>query len=137
MSQAAAQLRAAPAGSADAVYARAGVLGFGRGLFAHGPMRGSETKYAKLRRIHTGQLVMSRLKAFEGAVAVAPSAFDGSLALGLKQARARLVKRCSLSEGMCFKGLSLVVGGARVRKLLGRGVLGFGSFSEGTASPTA
>lgn len=63
----------------DAVYARAGVLGFGRGLFAHGPMRGSETKYPKLRRIHTGQLVMSRLKAFEGAVAVAPSAFDGAV----------------------------------------------------------
>lgn len=63
----------------DAVYERAGVLGFGRGLFAHGPMRGSETKYAKLRHIHTGQLVMSRLKAFEGAVAVATSAFDGAV----------------------------------------------------------
>ena len=67
--------------SADpyAVYERAGVLGFGRGLFAHGPMRGSETKYAKLRHIHTGQLVMSRLKAFEGAVAVATPAFDGAV----------------------------------------------------------
>lgn len=63
----------------DAVYERAGVRGFGRGLFAHGPMRGSETKYAKLRHIHTGQLVMSRLKAFEGAVAVATAAFDGAV----------------------------------------------------------
>lgn len=63
----------------DAVYARAGVLGFGRGLFSHGPMRGSETKYAKLRHIHTGQLVMSRLKAFEGAVAVTTPAFDGAV----------------------------------------------------------
>jgi type I restriction enzyme S subunit len=64
----------------DAVYERAGVLSFGRGLFAHGPMRGSQTKYAKLRRISQGQLVMSRLKAFEGAVAVAASAFDESVA---------------------------------------------------------
>lgn len=63
----------------DAVYERAGVLGFGRGLFAHGPMRGSETKYVKLRHIHEGQLVMSRLKAFEGAVAVATTAFDGAV----------------------------------------------------------
>ena len=63
----------------DAVYERAGVYGFGRGLFAHGPMRGSETKYAKLRHIHAGQLVMSRLKAFEGAVAVATPAFEGAV----------------------------------------------------------
>ena len=63
----------------DAVYQRAGVLGFGRGLFTHGPMRGSQTKYAKLRQVHEGQLVMSRLKAFEGAVAVATSRFGGSV----------------------------------------------------------
>lgn len=63
----------------DAVYERAGVYGFGRGLFAHGAMRGSETKYAKLRRIHAGQFVMSRLKAFEGAVAVATPAFEGAV----------------------------------------------------------
>lgn len=63
----------------DAVYERAGVLGFGRGLFAHGPMRGSQTKYAKLRHVHKGQLVMSRLKAFEGAVAIATPEFDESV----------------------------------------------------------
>ena len=63
----------------DEVYERAGVYGFGRGLFTHGPMRGSATKYAKLRRIHAGQLVMSRLKAFEGAVAVATPAFEGAV----------------------------------------------------------
>lgn len=63
----------------DAIYKRAGVYGFGRGLFAHGPMRGSATKYAKLRHIHAGQLVMSRLKAFEGAVAVATPAFEGAV----------------------------------------------------------
>lgn len=63
----------------DAVYERAGVLNFGRGLFTHGPMRGSQTKYAKLRHVHKGQLVMSRLKAFEGALAVATPRFDGSV----------------------------------------------------------
>lgn len=63
----------------DAVYERAGVLSFGRGLFTHGPMRGSQTKYAKLRHVHQGRLVMSRLKAFEGAVAVATPGFEGSV----------------------------------------------------------
>jgi type I restriction enzyme S subunit len=63
----------------DALYERAGVLSFGRGLFTHGPMRGSQTKYAKLRYVHAGQLVMSRLKAFEGAVAVATPGFDGTV----------------------------------------------------------
>ncbi|KRB47906.1 restriction endonuclease subunit S [Terrabacter sp. Root181] len=63
----------------EAVYERAGVLSFGRGLFTHGLMPGSQTKYAKLRYVHTGQLVMSRLKAFEGAVAIATPGFEGSV----------------------------------------------------------
>jgi type I restriction enzyme S subunit len=42
-------------------------------------MPGSQTKYAKLRHVHEGQLVMSRLKAFEGAVALATPGYDGSV----------------------------------------------------------
>jgi type I restriction enzyme S subunit len=58
-------------------YRISGVYGFGRGLFARGAIQGNETSYAKLNRLHTGMLVMSRLKAFEGALSVIPSSFDG------------------------------------------------------------
>lgn len=58
-------------------YPIAGVRGFGRGVFRRPPIMGAETSYALLNRIHESQLVMSRLKAFEGAVAVVPTEFDG------------------------------------------------------------
>lgn len=58
-------------------YQIAGVYGFGRGVFARGPIDGSATSYKTLHRLHAGQLVVSRLKAFEGAVAVVPSGFEG------------------------------------------------------------
>lgn len=58
-------------------YEIAGVYSFGRGLFARGPITGAETSYRKLHRLHAGQLVLSRLKAFEGAIAVVPDTFDG------------------------------------------------------------
>lgn len=58
-------------------YRIAGVYGFGQGVFARGPIQGSDTSYKKLHRLHAGQLVLSRLKAFEGAIAVVPEAFDG------------------------------------------------------------
>lgn len=58
-------------------YRIAGVYGFGRGLFQRGPIAGSETSYATLNRLHAGDLVMSRLKAFEGAIAVVDEEHDG------------------------------------------------------------
>lgn len=58
-------------------YRIAGVYGFGRGLFQRGPIEGSDTSYKTLNRLHRGQLVVSRLKAFEGALAIVPDAFDG------------------------------------------------------------
>lgn len=58
-------------------YPIAGVYGFGRGLFKRGPIRGDETSYQKLNRLTSGRLVMSRLKAFEGALAIIPPDFDG------------------------------------------------------------
>ncbi len=61
----------------DHDYPIAGVYGFGRGLFQRGPIRSDETSYPKLNRLTAGRLVMSRLKAFEGAIAVIPSEFDG------------------------------------------------------------
>lgn len=58
-------------------YRTAGVYGFGRGLINRGTIAGSDTSYRWLQRIREGQIVFSRLKAFEGAVAVVPPAFDG------------------------------------------------------------
>lgn len=57
-------------------YRIAGVYGSGRGLFERGTIRGGETSYKKLNRLHPGRLVVSRLKAFEGALAIIPEAFD-------------------------------------------------------------
>ncbi|MFF5431074.1 restriction endonuclease subunit S [Streptomyces griseofuscus] len=55
----------------------AGVYGFGRGLFSREPIRGSDTSYPKLHRLHAGDVVLSRLKAFEGAIALIPPHLDG------------------------------------------------------------
>lgn len=58
-------------------YNIAGVYSFGRGLFARGPLDGSETTYKHLHRLRSGDLVLSRLKGWEGALAVVPETFDG------------------------------------------------------------
>jgi type I restriction enzyme M protein len=58
-------------------YRSAGVYSFGRGLFDRGKIRGADTSYRRLHRLHAGQVVLSRLFAFEGAVAVVPPEFDG------------------------------------------------------------
>lgn len=58
-------------------YEIAGVYSFGRGMFRRAAIDGSQTKYKKLHRIRADQLVMSRLKAWEGALALAPNDLDG------------------------------------------------------------
>lgn len=58
-------------------YHPAGIYSFGRGLFARPPISGTETKYKTFFRLHTDQLVMSRLKAWEGAITVVPPEFQG------------------------------------------------------------
>ena len=60
-----------------ATYPMAGVYSFGKGLFAREPIRGTETSYKKLTRLHEGQFVYSRLFAWEGAAAVVIPEFDG------------------------------------------------------------
>ena len=62
---------------ADRSYPLAGVYSFGRGLFERGELDGSATTYRALHRLHAGQVVMSRLKAWEGAVATVPDKYDG------------------------------------------------------------
>lgn len=50
-----------------------GVLNRGRGLLYREPMAGAKTAYKTLNRIGSNQVVYSRLKAFEGAITVAPT----------------------------------------------------------------
>jgi type I restriction enzyme S subunit len=58
-------------------YQVAGVYSFGRGMFKRTTIEGSRTSYRTLHRLHAGQLVMSRLKAWEGAITIVPNEFDG------------------------------------------------------------
>ncbi|MGI9016996.1 MAG: hypothetical protein ACR2HR_07825 [Euzebya sp.] len=62
----------------EVVYPMAGVYSFGRGLFVQPELEGSRTSYRVLHRLQAGQLVMSRLKAWEGALAVVTPQFAGA-----------------------------------------------------------
>ncbi len=59
-------------------YDIAGVYSFGRGMFWRATLDGSQTSYKVLHQLQAGQLVMSRLKAWEGALAVVPRDLEGS-----------------------------------------------------------
>jgi len=61
----------------DAAYPILGVYGFARGPIARPPVRGSEISATTLYKVRKGQLVYSRLKAFEGAYTVVPPELDG------------------------------------------------------------
>lgn len=62
----------------DQTYRIAGIYSFGKGLFARPTIEGTETKYRSLYRLHERQFVLSRLKGWEGAVAVVGADFDGA-----------------------------------------------------------
>ena len=53
-------------------YPLVGVLNRGRGFLYRDPIPGSDTKYKTMNRIGPGQVVYSRLKAFEGAITGRP-----------------------------------------------------------------
>lgn len=59
------------------VYRTAGINNRGRGLFERAPIMGAETSYATYYRLSEGQVVFSRLFAFEGSVAVVGAEHDG------------------------------------------------------------
>lgn len=59
-------------------YPNAGVLNRGRGLFAKPPLAGGATAVAKLYRLSTGNVVYSKLFAWEGSVALVSDEFDGA-----------------------------------------------------------
>jgi type I restriction enzyme, S subunit len=70
------QLDSVPVDAA-ATYNIAGVYSFGRGLLTRSPLAGTETTYKTFNRLHAGDIVISQLKAWEGAIALIPPAFDG------------------------------------------------------------
>lgn len=60
-------------------YELAGIYSYGRGLFRRGPMEGRSTQYRVLNRLHVNDFVVSKLKAWEGAVAMVTKDFDGAV----------------------------------------------------------
>lgn len=64
----------------DASYEIVGVLNRGRGLLYRDPICGTATSYKTLNQITPGQVVYSRLKAFEGAITVAPATLGSAYA---------------------------------------------------------
>lgn len=61
----------------DEVYRTLGIKNRGRGVFPRPGVRGDETKYKTYFRVRSGQLVFSKLFAWEGSVAIVPERFDG------------------------------------------------------------
>jgi type I restriction enzyme S subunit len=62
----------------DQDYRIAGIYSFGRGLIKRPTINGTETSYKTLTRLCPGRLVMSKLNAREGALAVVPDEFSGA-----------------------------------------------------------
>lgn len=58
-------------------YLQVGVRGFGAGLFAKPATSGMDTTYKAFNRLYEGALVMSQVKAWEGAVAVCGKSLAG------------------------------------------------------------
>ncbi|WP_078868112.1 restriction endonuclease subunit S [Streptomyces sp. NRRL F-5727] len=58
-------------------YHLAGVLNAGKGVVAKGELDGGDTEYAAMNVLRTDQVVMRKLTAWEGPIAVVPAEFDG------------------------------------------------------------
>ena len=63
---------------ASASYQMVGVLSYGRGLFGKPSVGGADTSYKTFYRLHSGQLVVSQLFGWEGAIAPVTSEYEGS-----------------------------------------------------------
>lgn len=63
---------------AGETYPVAGVLNAGKGLFWREPLASEDTNYPVLHKLRAGQIVMRKLTAWEGPVAVVPAEFEGA-----------------------------------------------------------
>jgi type I restriction enzyme, S subunit len=61
---------------ADAEYRIAGIYSFGKGLIDRGVILGAETSYKTLTRLNAGEVVVSKLNGWEGAVTVVDAGFQ-------------------------------------------------------------
>lgn len=61
-------------------YREIGARSFGKGLFAKPPFNGADATWEKPVWVKSGDLVLSNIKAWEGAIAVADDAHDGCIA---------------------------------------------------------
>lgn len=61
----------------DKEYPELGVRSFGRGTFQKPTLSGATLTWQKLHEIHTGDIVISNIKAWEGAIAICPPADHG------------------------------------------------------------
>ncbi|MEE1793622.1 restriction endonuclease subunit S [Streptomyces sp. BE308] len=64
--------------SSDENYSVTGIYSFGKGLIRRPVIQGSETAYPRFARLRMGQVVMSKLNAWEGALAVVDESFSGT-----------------------------------------------------------
>ncbi len=58
-------------------YPHFGIYSFAKGLFKKAPLLGDEIKASKLYRVHAGQFIYGRLKAFEGAFGAVSTEYSG------------------------------------------------------------
>jgi len=58
-------------------YPQVGIKSFGSGLFKKRPTKGADTTYKTFNRLYAGALVLSQVKGWEGAIAVAGDDFAG------------------------------------------------------------
>jgi len=63
-----------------AEYPQIGIRSFGKGIFGKAAVRGTDTTYRHFNRVRAGQLILSQVKGWEGAVGVCPSELDGCFA---------------------------------------------------------
>jgi type I restriction enzyme, S subunit len=63
----------------EATYKTVGVLNQGKGLFSKDDLDGAKTKYKSLIRLRANQIVMRKLTAWEGAIAVVPEELAGAV----------------------------------------------------------
>lgn len=58
-------------------YDFAGLFGFGKGIFKRQSLEGNNTTYKVFHRLHENDLVISKVKGWEGAIALVTKEFDG------------------------------------------------------------
>jgi hypothetical protein len=84
-------------------YRIAGVYSFGRGLIDRGELLGSETSYKALGRLTSDMVVISKLGAWEGAVAVVEDAFEDFF---VSSEFPRFTFHSDLTTPLFFRGLA-------------------------------